>query len=79
MVVHAILHNGLLCFVFDYRYDSCFAFVQTRSGTRPIDTVSYRFISRETVVANFKFPTASASHYVRKIICNWKKNGKQLN
>lgn len=78
MVVHAILHNGLLCFVFDYCYNSCFTFVQTSSGTRPIDTIAYRFIPRKTVVANFKFPTASASHYIRKIICKWKQKWKTV-
>lgn len=75
MVVRSIFDNGFLCFIFHDRDDSCFAFVQTRSGTRPIDTISYGLVSREAVVADFKFPTAPASHNVRKIV--WKRTEKE--
>lgn len=79
VIVNAVFDNGFLCFIFHDRHNSCFAFVQTRSGTRPIDTISYRLVSRKAEVADFKFPTAPASRYVREKVWKRRKKKKQLN
>lgn len=77
VIVRFIFDNGFLCFILHDRDDSCFAFVQSSSGAWPIDTISYCLVSRKAIVADFKFPTAPASHYERKIV--WKRRKKKEN